>query len=89
MNFYPVAALDDRLAFTKDSKLTIMAIPYSELLSIAYDCEVLAISYEYTRFTSTHKDSAILALINIDACCSIKEKDVALFAIRYLKLLHL
>ena len=69
MYLYIMTALDNGLALTENGEFAMIAIPQSKLLSIADDYQILAISDKDTGLRGSYKDHAVLALIDIDACC--------------------
>ena len=67
-----VAALNNGLTFAEYCKMTVEAVPHSELLSGADHIEVFTISDEDTRLTCPNKDITILAFIDVHAGCCVE-----------------
>jgi hypothetical protein len=86
---YVVTALYDGLALAEDGEITVETISDSKLLAGTDYVKKFAVPYEDTGLAGPDEDIAILAFVYIHACSGVKEKDVALLAIGYLKLLHL
>lgn len=80
-------AFDNWLTFAIEWESTLVTLVSSKLTSDSYNVKFFTISNKYGTFTWCYKDITVLAVINIDISCDIKDKIAAIFTIIDIKLL--
>ena len=68
--------------------MAVDAVSHSELLGGANNYTVSAVPHEHASLTGPHKNSAELALVDVDTGSRIEKTNSALLTVRYLELLH-
>lgn len=80
-------AFDNWLTFAIEWESTLVTLVSSKLTSDSYNIKLFAISNKNGTFTWCYKDITVLAVINIDIGCDIKDKIARIFTIIDIKLL--
>ena len=81
------AGFDDGLTDTRQEHIQMQAISGAELLACRCYAAIVAVSYKHTSLHWTHKDGAILTVIDADCVDVIKKEYIGIFAVAHDKLL--